>query len=329
MYDLVIIGGGPAGVAAGVYAARKKLKVVLITESFGGQSLVSDDVQNWIGAVSISGFDLAKKLEDHLRAQEDIEIVDPDIVSKVEKIKPDASGVVYFKVTTREGKTFDTRTVFVASGSRRRKLGVPKEEKFEGKGVVYCSTCDAPIFKDKVVVVVGGGNSGLEAVVDLFPYAKKIYLLHRRDELKGDPTTQEDVMSNPKVEVIFNAQTQEILGDKTVSGLKYKDTKTGEVKELNVEGVFVEIGSVPNGEIVKGLVELNKFGEIIVDHKTQATSETGIWAAGDITDVLYKQNNISAGDAVKAVLNLYDYLHSIERKVSDTALAHEESALKT
>ena len=315
MYDLVIIGGGPAGVAAGVYAARKKLKVVLITESFGGQSLVSDEIQNWIGAVSISGFDLAKKLEDHLRAQEDIEIVDPDVVSKVEKIKPDASGVVHFKVTTREGKIFDTRTVFIASGSRRRKLGVPKEKEFEGKGVVYCSTCDAPIFKNKVVAVVGGGNSGLEAVVDLFPYASKIYLLHRRDELKGDPTTQEDVVSNPKVEVILNAETQEILGGKMVSGLKYKDTKTGEVKELNVEGVFVEIGSVPNSEIVKGLAELNKRGEIVVDHKTQATSETGIWAAGDITDVLYKQNNISAGDAVKAVLNVYDYLHSIDRRI--------------
>ena len=315
MYDLVIIGGGPAGVAAGVYAARKKLKVVLITESFGGQSLVSDEIQNWIGAVSISGFDLAKKLEDHLRAQEDIEIVDPDVVSKVEKIKPDASGVVHFKVTTREGKIFDARTVFIASGSRRRKLGVPKEKEFEGKGVVYCSTCDAPIFKDKVVAVVGGGNSGLEAVVDLFSYASKIYLLHRRDELKGDPTTQEDVVSNPKVEVILNAETQEILGGKMVSGLKYKDTKTGEVKELNVEGVFVEIGSVPNSEIVKGLAEINKRGEIVVDHKTQATSETGIWAAGDITDVLYKQNNISAGDAVKAVLNIYDYLHSIDRRI--------------
>ncbi|MCP6720021.1 MAG: FAD-dependent oxidoreductase [Patescibacteria group bacterium] len=329
MYDLVIIGGGPAGVAAGVYAARKKLKIVLIAESFGGQSLVSDDVQNWIGTVSLSGFDLAKKLEDHLRAQEDIEIIDTDLVSKVEKIKPDVSGAAHFRVTTKGGKTFDTKTVLVASGSRRRKLGVPGEKKFEGKGVVYCSTCDAPIFKDKVVAVVGGGNSGLEAVVDLFPYASKIYLLHRRDELKGDPTTQEEVTSNPKTEVILNAETQEILGDKTVQGLRYKDKKTGEMKELDLGGVFVEVGSVPNGEIVKGLVDLNKFGEIIVNHKTQATSETGIWAAGDITDVLYKQNNISAGDAVKAVLNLYDYLRSIERKVSDTALAHEESALKT
>jgi len=290
---------------------------------------VSDDVQNWIGTVSLSGFDLAKKLEDHLRAQEDIEVIDTDLVSKVEKIKPDVSGSTRFRVTTKGGKTFDTKTVLVTSGSRRRKLGVPGEKEFEGKGVVYCSTCDAPIFKDKVVAVVGGGNSGLEAVVDLFPYASKIYLLHRRDELKGDPKTQEEVTSNPKTEVILNAETQEILGDKIVQGLRYKDKKTGEMKELDLGGVFVEVGSVPNSEIVKGFVDLNKFGEIIVDHKTQATSETGIWAAGDITDVLYKQNNISAGDAVKAVLNLYDYLRSIKRKVSDTALAHEESALKT
>jgi alkyl hydroperoxide reductase subunit F len=197
---------------------------------------------------------------------------------------------------------------------------VPGEDKFEGKGVVYCSTCDAPVFKGKTVVVVGGGNSGLEAVVDLFPYADKIYLLHRSESFRGDPVTQDEVFSNPKVETILNAETTEVLGDRVVEGLKYRDKKTGEEKELKVQGVFVEIGSVPNSEMVKDLVNIDKYGEVVVDHKTQATSQKGIWAAGDITDVLYKQNNISAGDAVKAVLNIYDYLKSLSRPAAKSAI---------
>jgi len=308
MYELAILGGGPAGVAAGVYAARKKIKTILITDSFGGQSLVSADVQNWIGTKSVSGFDLGQMLEQHLRVQEDIEIMDGDLVSKIE---PAGTS---FKLKTQQGKTIETKTVLLTTGSRRKRLGVPGEKEFEGRGVFYCSICDAPILKDKIVAVVGGGNAGLEAVIDLFPYASKIYLFHRGDALKGDPVTQEKVTSNLKVSVILNAQTQEILGSPPaggfVTGLKYKDSKIGEIKELKLDGVFVEIGIVPNSELVKDLVKLNDWGEILVDHKNQRTSVEGIWAAGDITDVLYKQNNISAGDAIKAVLNIYDYLKS-------------------
>jgi alkyl hydroperoxide reductase subunit F len=314
MYDLIIIGGGPAGAAAGVYAARKKIKVLLIAKEFGGQSLVSDNIENWIGSKKITGLELAEMLEEHLKVQEGLEIIEGEIVSKVEK------GGAGFKVTTGSGKNYETKTVLLAVGSRRRRLGVPGEDKFEGKGVVYCSTCDAPVFKGKKVAVVGGGNSGLEAVVDLFPYADKIYLVHRSEALKGDPVTQEEIISNPKVEVVLNAETQEITGDKVVEKLKYKDKRSGEMKELEVEGVFVEIGSVPNSEIVKDLVETDRYGEVIVDHKTQATSEKGIWAAGDITDVLYKQNNISAGDAIKAVLNIYDYLKSLSRPAAKSAI---------
>jgi len=319
MYDLIIIGGGPAGVAAGVYAARKKIKVLLVAKEFGGQSLVSDNIENWIGSKKITGFELAQMLEEHLRAQEDLEIIDGEIVTKVEKLNA-AGEEPRFKVTTESGTAYETKTVFLAVGSRRRRLGVPGEDKFEGKGVVYCSTCDAPVFKGKTVVVVGGGNSGLEAVVDLFPYADKIYLLHRSESFRGDPVTQDEVFSNPKVEMVLNAETTEVLGDRVVEGLKYRDKKTGEEKELKVQGVFVEIGSVPNSEIVKDLVTLDKYGEVVVDHKTQATSQKGIWAAGDITDVLYKQNNISAGDAVKAVLNIYDYLKSLSRPAAKSAI---------
>ncbi len=300
MYDLIIIGGGPGGVAAGVYAARKKIKTLLITESFGGQSLVSAEVKNWIGTKTVSGFDLGRMLEEHLRDQEDIEIMTADVVTGIEK---SGNG---FMVAIKGGKNFETRYVLLAAGSRHRKLGVPGEKELDGRGVVYCSTCDAPIFKNKVVAVVGGGNAGLEAVHDLFPYASKIYLIIRSNSMKGDPITQEKIKANPKVEIIYNALTQKVLGDKFVTGLVYTDSKTGAAKELKLDGVFVEIGAVPNSDIVKGLVELDPLGQVIVNHKTQETSAPGIWAVGDVTDVLYKQNNISAGDAVKAVLNIYE-----------------------
>lgn len=303
VYDLLIIGGGPAGVGAGVYAARKKLKTVLITDMFGGQSLVSADVQNWIGEKSISGFDLGQKLENHLKSQKNIEIVEGNKVSKIEKDANDR-----FHIQTENGKNFETKTILLASGSRRKKLEVPGEKEYDGRGVVYCSICDAPIFQGKDVAVIGGGNAGLESVIDLFPYANKIYLIHRGESLKGDPVTQEKVKANPKVQIILNASIQEIIGENNlVTGLKYKDGAR-ENRELKVQGIFVEIGIKPNSEIVGGLVDINDRLEVVVDHKTQKTSCAGIWAAGDITDALYKQNNTSVGDAIKAVLNIYDFL---------------------
>lgn len=310
MYDLIIVGGGPGGVAAGIYAARKKIKTLLITETFGGQSAVSGDIQNWIGTKSVSGFDLAKSFEEHLRAQEDIEIVDDDLVASIKKLAPDADRGTDagFSVATRDGKTYETKYVLIASGSSRKKLGIPGEKEFDGKGVVYCSTCDAPLFKGKTVAVVGGGNSALESVVDLFPYASKIYLIVRGDILKGDPVTQEKIKSHPNVEIMFGAVTKEVIGSSFVSGLKIMDTKANEEKTLAVEGVFVEIGLIPNSDFVKDIVKLDERNEIIVDHKTEETSCPGIWAVGDVSDVLYKQNNVSAGDAVKAVLNIYDAL---------------------
>ncbi len=303
MYELIIIGGGPGAVAGGVYAARKKIKTLFITDGFGGQSLVSWDIQNWVGTKSVSGFDFAKMLEEHLRAQEGIEIIDTERVSRV--IKKDGG----FQVDTETGKKFEAKTVLIASGSHHKKLGVTGEEKFNGRGVVYCSTCDAPLFKDKTVAVVGGGNSALEAVVDLKPYAAKIYLMVRSDKLRGDDITQEKVRISEQVETIFNAETKEILGGEFVTGIKYNDKTTGLVKELKLDGVFVAVGASPNSDFVKGLVNLNEYGEIVVDHKTQKTSVSGIWAAGDVTDVLYKQNNVSAGDAVKAILGIHSYLH--------------------
>lgn len=302
MYDFFIIGGGPAGVAAGVYAARKKLKTVLITEEWGGQSVVSAGIENWIGTKKVSGFEFARMLEEHLYAQEDIEIVTPDKVVKVEKSENS------FKVMTEKGKAYETKTVFVGTGARRKKLGIPGEKEFDGKGVSYCSTCDAPIFKGMDTAVIGGGNAGLEAAIDLLPYANGITLLEYGNALKGDPLTQDKLRASDKAKIILNAQTLEILGDKFVTGLKYKDRTSGEEKILSVKGVFVEIGSIPNSEIVKDLVETNKYGEIVVDHKNSRTSLLGIWAGGDVTDDPFKQNNISAGEGVKAALDAYNYL---------------------
>jgi len=303
MYDLIIIGGGPAGIAAGIYASRKKIKSLLITDSFGGQSIVSDKIENWIGEKEISGFELAKKLENHLKSQQGIEILENELVSKIEKIE---NG---FKVFTNNNKVFETKYILVASGSSHRKLNVLGEKEFEGRGVFYCATCDAPLMKNKTAAVIGGGNSGLEAVLDLIPYASSIYLLEYGEKLKGDAITQEKIKSNPKVQIITLAQTIEITGESFVRGLKYKDRQTNEIKELKVGGVFVEIGSTPNSFLVKDLVNLNNFGEIIVDPKTQQTSLFGIWAAGDVTDFPYKQNNIAIGHAISAILNINDYLN--------------------
>lgn len=307
MYDLIIIGAGPAGTAAAIYAGRKRLKTLMITESFGGQSIVSDSIQNWIGEKSISGYDLAKKFEDHVRSQETVEIKMPE---KIVAIKEITGG---FEVDTDLGSKYESKTIFVGTGGRRRKLGVPGEEEFNGKGVAYCSTCDAPLFKGRKVGVIGGGNAGLEAAIDLLPYADKIYVLDYGPELKGDPLTQIEIKKSPLVTVITNAQTKEIIGDKMVKGLKYIDRIANEEKLLEIDGVFVEIGSVPNSEVVKGLVETNKFGEIIVDHRLGTTSKPGIFAAGDVTDDPYKQNNISAGDAVIALLSVYNYLLNIKK----------------
>ncbi len=308
MFDVIIIGGGPAAIGAAVYVARKKLKTALVAKEFGGQSAVSSSIENWIGEESLSGFDLAQKLERHLRAQKGIEIISGELVTNVSEIPGG------FKVETDKGKAIETKTVVLASGSRRRRLGVPGEAKFEGKGVVFCSTCDAPLFGGKTVAVVGGGNAGLEAVVDLFSYAEKIYLLVRGDALKGDQITQDEVQGNTKVEIIYNALVEEVLGDQFVTGLRYKDKNTNQFKDLAVDGIFVEIGAVPNSEIVKGLVAMNQFNEVIIDHKTGATSKPGIFAAGDVTDEIYKQNNISVGDAVKAALSAYNYILGMHRR---------------
>lgn len=303
MYDCIIIGGGPGGIAAGVYAARKQMKTLFLTESFSSQSTVSASIENWIGTVTISGFEFGQSLEKHLRAQEGIEIQTGARVAQVTKLDTGGYGVV-----TEKGEHYEAKTVIVASGGRHRHLNVPGEEQFVGKGVVFCSTCDAPFFRNKKVVVVGGGNAGLEAVEDLLPYASEVLLIVRSGELKGDPVTQEKVLASPKVSVLFKQLTQEIFGENIVEGIRLKHAETGDEQTIALQGVFVEIGMVPNTDFVKDLVELNERGEIKVDARTGATSVPGIFATGDATDVPYKQNNISAGYGVVAALSAYDFV---------------------
>ena len=303
MSDLIIIGGGPAGVAAGVYATRKKLTTLFLTYDFGGQSMVSAEIQNWIGTPAISGENLAKNLENHLRTYEGEKLVIKAGV-KVEKVERAGGN---FEIQAA-GETFVAQTVLITTGAARRKLTVPGATVFEQKGITYCATCDGPMFADKNVVGIGGGNAAFETVLQLLAYAKNITLLHHGAEFKADEITVDKVLAQAKIKIITNAETVEIKGDKFVKSLVYKDKLTGEIKELPIEGVFVEIGLIPTTDFAKGLITLNQYGFIIVDPKNQRTSAVGVWAAGDCTDGLYHQNNIAAGDAVKALEDIYLYL---------------------
>lgn len=300
MNDLIIIGGGPAGVAAGVYAARKRLKSVLIAEEFGGQSTVSEGIENWIGTEKISGEHLKKALKGHLDAYKgDVVEIQEAHVHMLEKV---AGG---FRATTAKGDAFEAKAVLIASGAARRKLQVPGADTFENKGVTYCASCDGPLFDGQDVAVIGGGNAGLETAAQLLAYAKSVTLIHRHGELKGDAITVEKVLAHPNMKAICNSEPMEVQGEKFVSGLVIKERTTGAETTLPVTGVFVEIGVMPNTGFAAGLVDLDTVGRIVTDPKNQHTSVEGIWAAGDCTDELYHQNNIAAGDAVKALEDIY------------------------
>ncbi len=301
MYDLAIIGGGPAGVSAGVYAARKKLKTIFIAEMIGGQSTDSVDIQNWIGTQHISGAGLAKQLEMHLHAYA-ADVVDVHIGERAQKIEKTQSG---FSVTSTKG-SYEAKAVLIASGGSRRKLDIPGAAEFENKGVTYCASCDGPLFSDQDVAVIGGGNAAFETAAQLLAYCKTVTLIHRGEEfVKADAATVEAVLAHPNVKVFKNAELMEIKGDNFVSGLVFKNKGAGESVELPVMGVFVEIGMLPSTDFVKGVVALDEYNRVKVDSKNQRTNVEGIWAAGDCTDELYHQNNIAAGDGVKALEDIY------------------------
>jgi NADH-dependent peroxiredoxin subunit F len=305
IYDLAILGGGPAGVAAGVHATRKKLKTIFITKDFESQSTVSTDIQNWIGTPSVSGGEFSKNLKKHLLAYAEgvLDLKEGEVIKKIEKI-PASKDKIIFKIISNKN-TYEAKTILVSTGSHRRKLTIPGATKFENKGITYCASCDGPVFADMDVVVVGGGNAAFESAAQLLAYCKSVTLIQRSAEYRADEVTIKKVLSHPKMRAITNTELVEIKGDKFVKSIIYLDKNIGKNVELPVSGIFVEIGSIPNTDFLKGIVDLNPTGNVITDPRTQQTSLPGIWAAGDVTDSLYHQNNIAAGDGVKALENIY------------------------
>ena len=305
MYDLIIIGAGPAGTSAAVYAARKQLKTLMIAESFGGQSVVSPDIQNWIGTPHISGNDLAASFKKHVEEYkgEHLELKEGVLAQSIRK-NDDAT----FTVVAHNNEEFTSKALLIATGSKRRQLPVPGADEFEHKGLTYCASCDGPVFAGQDVVVVGGGNAGFEAASQLLAYTKSVTLLHRNPEFKADPVTVEKVLEHENMTAIPNAEPTEVFGEGFVKGIKYKEKTTGEEKTLDVTGVFVEIGAIPATDFVKDLVDMTEYGQIKIDPWTQKTSVESIWAAGDCTNVLYHQNNIASGQAVTALEDIYVHL---------------------
>ncbi|MDQ5893127.1 MAG: NADH-dependent peroxiredoxin subunit [Patescibacteria group bacterium] len=303
IYDVTIIGGGPAGVAAGVYAARKQLKTLFITKDWNSQSTVSEGIENWIGTIKISGADFAKSLEGHLRAyaKDFVDIHTSESAEKIEKIDGG------FKITTSKG-SYESKTVLLTAGSFRKKLEAKGADIFEHKGLTYCASCDGPLFAGQDVVVIGGGIAAFESASQLLAYCKSVTLINRTDKFRADPVTIEAVSKNPHFKIVTNAISKEVKGEKFVNGYIYTDSKTGKDTELAVAAIFVEIGSVPTTYFAKDLVKMTEYNQIIVDPKTQRASVDGVWAAGDCTDGLYHQNNIAAGDAVKALEDIYLFL---------------------
>lgn len=306
MYELIIIGGGPAGAAAGVYAARKQVKTLLIAESFGGQSVESNEIQNWIGTVAISGIDLAKSLKEHVKfyAKEFVDVKEGEVVTKVLQESKDLDNPLFSVITNKQ--EYKAKNILITTGSSRRKLEIPGAREYEGKGITYCASCDGPFFTDKDVVVIGGGNSAFESALQLLAYCKSVTLLSR-GEFRADPVTVEKVLAHPKMKALSNAIPTEIQGNGFVKKIIYKHTAPFVVDNLEIEteGIFVEIGHTPATSFVENIVDMDEVRHIKIDHKTQRTSIKGIWAAGDCTDTLYHQNNIAAGDAVKALEDIY------------------------
>lgn len=298
-YDVVVIGGGPAGITAAIYAARKGLKIAVLTKDIGGQVAKSPVIENYTGYSEITGADLSKRFKEHLDEFK-FEFKETEIteIKKLEK---------GFMIESSAG-SYEGKTVIVASGAHPRLLKVSGEEEYSGKGVTYCATCDAPLFNGKEVAVVGGGNSGLEAAIQLFNFSPKIYLLHRHEKLKGDQVLVDRVEKNKKVTVMPETEITEIRGGQLVELVKIK--QAGTEKELKVGGVFVNIGYTPETDLVKGLVELNEDGEIKVDFCNN-TNVPGLFAAGDCTNVPHKQIIVAGGEGCKAALSAAKYLNMI------------------
>jgi len=296
MYDLIIIGAGPAGITASVYAARKRMNFLVITKDIGGQTALTGDIENYTGYQFVTGVDLSAKFEEHMKKY-NVPLKENEMALELKK----RNGKFFIKTDRGE---YESKTVIVASGKKSKELSVPGEKEFKNKGLTYCATCDAPLFGGKDVAVVGGGNSGLDATLQLVRIANSIYLINVAHELTGDPIMSEKIKGNKKVTILNDTHIVEVLGDKMVNAVKIRTPK--EDRRLKVQGIFIEIGLVPNTEFAVEL-EKNKEEEIKVNC-TNETNVPGIFAAGDVTDVPEKQIIIAAGEGSKAVLTAFKYL---------------------
>ena len=304
VFDVLIVGGGPAGAAAAVYAARKGIRTGIVAERFGGQTLDTLGIENYISVLETQGPKFAAALEAHARAY-DVDIMNGQ---RVATITPAAQPGGAIAVTLDNGAVLQGRTVILSTGARWKNVNVPGEAEYRNKGVAYCPHCDGPLFKGKDVAVIGGGNSGVEAAIDLAGLVRQVTVVEFADQLKADAVLVKKLHSLPNVTVHVNAQTTQITGDgQKVDGLVFKNRSSGAEHRLDLAGVFVQIGLVPNTEFLKGTLELSRYGEIIVDAKG-ATSLPGVFAAGDATTVPYKQIIIAAGDGTKAALSAFDHL---------------------
>jgi len=299
LYDVIIIGGGPAGLSAAVYAARKILKTLVVSKDIGGQVAWTYDVDNYLGFSQVDTADLIAKFEDHVEKYGVEKLVGAEVkaLELTGKLK---------KVTTVDGDSYLSKTLIIATGKRPRPLNVPGEKELTGRGVTYCSTCDAALFEGFDVAVMGGGNSALEAVFDLMKVSPKIYMVSLTS-VTGDEILQDKVMSSPKVEIFTEYKILRIEGESSVEGIEIESLKTGKTKKLSVQGIIVEIGLLPNSELVMDIVETNRTGEIIVDSRCH-TGVSGVFACGDVTNVPYKQIIVAAGEGAKAALAAYDYI---------------------
>ncbi|OGI78256.1 hypothetical protein A3C57_00395 [Candidatus Nomurabacteria bacterium RIFCSPHIGHO2_02_FULL_33_12] len=305
IYDLVIIGGGPAGAAGAVYSARKQLKTAIVVSEWGGQSQVSETIYNWIGTKEISGADLAKNLRAHALSYLG-DYLDSIEGEKVTNITKNENG--QFIIQTDSGKNLITKTVLISTGSSRRKLNAINADKYEHKGITYCASCDGPVFSGQDVIVVGGGNAGFESALQLSAYCKSVTIIHKNNEFKADAITVQKTFDKPNVKLILNAEIVRVDGEVFVNSLTYRDKTTNEESTIPTGGIFVEIGQYPSTDFAKDVINLTPINTIIVDPMNQRTETAGIWAAGDCTNGLYHQNNIAAGDAVKAIEDIYQFI---------------------
>ncbi len=302
IYDLIIIGGGPAGMTAGIYSARQKLHTLVITKEFGGQMThKAVDIENYPGFEKISGFELIAKFEDQLK-HKGVEVLNDEVA----ELKKDNN---VFSVLTKEGKIIQSKAVIVATGAEPRRLEVKGEEEFLGRGVSYCTTCDGPLYNNKEVAIIGGGEAGFEAALFLNNYAKKIYILEYGDTVKCGKENQDKVCSVGKATIITSAELKEIKGDDFVKQIVYKDRKTEEEKTLDVQGVFVQAGYEPATRFLKDMVELNGRKEVIVNFETFETKTPGLFAVGDVNSQKVKQIIVACGQGATAVVNAYKYIN--------------------